>query len=75
MKKNILKTFAVSGLCFLSAFGLILSSCNKALPDATPIVYPPVNNVGTSIGDLINSDTSYSFFKAAAEKTGQLAQL
>ena len=75
MKINILKTFSVSGLCFVSAFGLILSSCNKALPDATPIIYPPVNDVGTSIGDLINSDTSYSFFKAAAEKTGQLVQL
>lgn len=75
MKKNILKTLTFSGLCLLFAYGLILSSCNKALPDATPIIYPPVNDVNTSIGDLINSDTSYSFFKAAAEKTNQLAQL
>jgi uncharacterized surface protein with fasciclin (FAS1) repeats len=75
MKKNILKTFTISGLCFLFASGLILSSCNKTLPDATPIIYQPVNNVGTSIGDVINSDTSYSFFKAAAEKTGQLSKL
>jgi uncharacterized surface protein with fasciclin (FAS1) repeats len=75
MKRNNLKIFAVSGLCFLSASGMIWSSCNKALPDATSIIYPPVNDVATSIGDVINSDTSYSFFKAAAEKTGQLAQL
>ena len=50
-------------------------SCNKPLPVATPIEYPPVNNSSTSIGDLISSDTSYSFFAAAATKTGQLAQL
>jgi len=75
MKRNNLKIFAVSGLCFLSASGMIWSSCNKALPDATSIIYPPVNDVATSIGDVINSDTSYSFFQAAAGKTGQLAQL
>lgn len=54
---------------------LIISSCNKTLPDATPIEYPPVNNSQTSIGQRISSDTSYSFFAAAATKTGQLAQL
>ncbi|HEY5368549.1 MAG TPA: fasciclin domain-containing protein [Hanamia sp.] len=75
MKNNILSTFSISGLCFFIACGFFISSCNKALPDATPIIYPPVNDVATSIGDVINSDTSYSFFKAAAEKTGQLAQL
>ena len=75
MKKNILNPLTISSICFLYLSVLVFSSCNKALPDATPIIYPPVNNVGTSIGDLINTDTSYSFFKAAAEKTGQLAQL
>jgi len=75
MKNNILKTFWISGLCLVVIAGLFLNSCNKALPDPTPILYPPVNDVATSIGDVINSDTSYSFFKAAAEKTGQLAQL
>ena len=75
MKKNILNPLAISCICFLCLSGLVFSSCNKALPDATPIIYPPVNDVGTSIGDLINTDTSFSFFKAAAEKTGQLAQL
>lgn len=56
----------------LCLFGI---SCNKPLPKATPIDYPPVNNSTTSIADMINSDTSYSFFAAAATKTGQLAQL
>jgi uncharacterized surface protein with fasciclin (FAS1) repeats len=50
-------------------------SCNKELPEATPIVYNPVNNSTTSIGDLISTDTSYSFFAAAAQKMGQLQQL
>lgn len=59
--------------CILAA--LVLFSCNKPLPNATPIVYPPLNNSTTSIGDLINSDTSYSFFAAAATKTGKLAIL
>ncbi len=51
------------------------ASCNKPLPESTPIDYPPVNNSSTSIGELISSDTSYSFFAAAATKTGQLTQL
>jgi uncharacterized surface protein with fasciclin (FAS1) repeats len=54
---------------------LFITSCNKPLPEATPIEYPPVNTSTTSIGELISSDTSYSFFAAAATKTGQLAQL
>jgi uncharacterized surface protein with fasciclin (FAS1) repeats len=53
----------------------IFYSCNKPLPDATPIEYPPVNNSEISIGQQISTDTSYSFFAAAATKTGQLAQL
>lgn len=59
---------AISGVFFIA-------SCNKALPTATPIDYPSVNNSETSIGQMISTDTSYSFFAAAATKTGQLAQL
>jgi len=40
-----------------------------------PIDYSPVNNSTTSIGEMISTDTSYSFFAAAATKTGQLASL
>lgn len=52
-----------------------IASCNKPLPNATPIDYPSVNNSDISIGQMISTDTSYSFFAAAATKTGQLAQL
>ncbi len=74
MKINIVKNLMASGLCFLAASSLPFISCNKTLPDATPIIYPPVNNSTTSIGDLLNSDTSFSFYKAAATKVGMIAQ-
>ena len=47
-------------------------SCNKKLPDPTPISYAPANNSSISIGTAINSDTTYSFFKAAATRVGVL---
>jgi len=59
----------------IAVFSLLIASCNKQLPEATPIDYPPVNNSTVTIADQINSDTAYSFFAAAATKTGQLAQL
>jgi uncharacterized surface protein with fasciclin (FAS1) repeats len=62
-------------IILLGILAILSGSCNKALPDATPAVFPPVNNSTTSIGDFITSDTGYSFFAAAAKKTGQLAQL
>jgi uncharacterized surface protein with fasciclin (FAS1) repeats len=74
--KNIIinrKTFQI--LLAIISVNLFITSCNKSLPVATPIDYPPVNNSTTSIADQISSDTSYSFFAAAATKTGQLAQL
>ena len=40
----------------LCATVLILASCNKALPDATPILYPDTNPSATTIGDEINSN-------------------
>lgn len=74
MKIKILKNLTVSALCFFSAMVLLFTSCNKTLPDATPIIYPPVNNSSSTIGDLLNSDTTFSFFKAAATKVGMLAK-
>lgn len=73
--KNIKLNRKFLPVLFILISGLVIYSCNKALPDATPIDYPPVNNSETSIGQRISSDTSYSFFAAAATKTGQLAQL
>lgn len=74
MNINILKTRSLSNICLLSALALIVASCNKELPVAQPIIYPPVNNSTTSIGIFINGD-NYSFYKAAATKSGMLAQL
>jgi uncharacterized surface protein with fasciclin (FAS1) repeats len=76
MKENILRSFTMTKLCLLSVLVLFFTSCNKPLPDAVPISYPPANsNATTTIYGLINTDTSYSFFKAAATKVGMLAQL
>lgn len=76
MKENILKFFTNTALCLLSILILFVASCNKPLPDAVPISYPPINsNANTTIYGLINSDTSFSFFKAAATKVGMLSQL
>jgi uncharacterized surface protein with fasciclin (FAS1) repeats len=65
----------ISGAFMLLGMTSMIGSCNKALPDALPIVYPPVNSSTTSIGTLINTDTTYSYYKAAATKVGMLAQL
>jgi len=62
-------------LLSVACFSLLITSCNKQLSEATPIEYPPVNNSTVTIADQINTDTAYSFFAAAATKTGQLAQL
>ncbi len=71
--KNTIFNKKVSQIIFATVF--IFYSCNKPLPDATPIEYSPVNDSEISIGQKISTDTSYSFFAAAATKTGQLAQL
>jgi len=75
MKKNIIETSTFIRLNLLLAVLIFFVSCNKKLPEATPIDYTPVNNSNTSIGEMISTDTSYSFFAAAAAKTGQLAAL
>jgi len=75
MKNIILNRHGFQMIFAAIAAAFIFYSCNKPLPDATPIEYPPVNNSEISIGQKISTDTSYSFFAAAATKTGQLAQL
>lgn len=54
---------------------VIFQSCNKEIPDASPIDYPPTNNSTTTIGEAIGSDPNYTFFKAAATRVGALGQL
>ncbi len=75
MKINILQHSRIIKISLLVAMAAFVISCNKDLPDATPIIYPPVNNSTTNIGAAISSDTSYSFFKAAVTKAGLLAAL
>ncbi|MEO8415277.1 MAG: fasciclin domain-containing protein [Ginsengibacter sp.] len=75
MKINIHQNSVIIKGSFFAATVACMMSCNKDLPDATPIIYPPVNNSTTSIGAAINTDTSYSFFKAAATKAGILTAL
>ncbi len=67
MKQDILKRCTIPPVWFLLMI-LVSISCNKALPDATPILYPAENNSATTIGELINTDTTYSIFKSAAAK-------
>lgn len=74
MKINIFKRSVITKISLFFAIAITIASCNKALPDATPIIYPPVNNSTVSIGTLINTDTTYSFFKAAASKVNMLSQ-
>ncbi len=59
---------------FASAI-IIFASCNKDIPEATPIPYSPANNSAISIGAEISSNPSYSIFKAAATRVGALALL
>lgn len=74
MKLRIIKT-AVSRVSILMGVVLVISSCNKDLPEATPIIYPPVNAEKSTIGETISDDANYSFYKAAATRVGALAQL
>lgn len=67
---------AVKGICLFSAIATVVTSCNKDIPVAQPIIYPPANNSATSIGAMLSLDTAhYSFYIAAATKAGMLAQL
>lgn len=54
---------------------VLFASCNKDLPDAQPIVYPPINSVANSIGAEISANPDYSFYKAAATRVGILPLL
>lgn len=69
MKMN-LKKQSLLNWVMISASAIILASCNKALPDPTPIVYPDANPVATTIGEEINTNPNYSFYKAALAKAG-----
>lgn len=53
-----------------------VSSCNKSLPQPQPINYTTANPGATqTIGQGITSDTSFSFYLAAATKSGMISLL
>lgn len=58
----------LKGIGLVLAGGMMLASCNKELPQATPIA--PPTPVGKSIGELINEDASFTFLKAAVTRAG-----
>ena len=75
MKVNIFQNTRIVKALLLVAIVAFITSCNKDLPNPTPIIYPPVNNSSISIGTVISTDTTYSFFKAAATRVGMLSVL
>jgi uncharacterized surface protein with fasciclin (FAS1) repeats len=75
MKINILQNSRIIKISLFAVMAAFVISCNKELPDATPVIYPPANNSSITIGSAISTDTSYSFFKAAVTKVGLLAAL
>ncbi len=75
MKLNNINSRLIATICLAPVLAIAVSSCNKAIPVAEPIPYTPANSSNTSIGTLINTDTTFSFYKAAATKVNMLAQL
>lgn len=75
MQLNQIKKHTVSKIVLFCATAILAVSCNKDLPEATPILYPDTNPVATTIGAEISSNPDYSFYKAAATRVGILPVL
>ncbi|MEP6951729.1 MAG: fasciclin domain-containing protein [Ginsengibacter sp.] len=75
MKLNTLQNTKILKVLLPVVAAAFITSCNKDLPDPTPIIYSPANASSISIGTAITNDTSYSFFKAAATRVGVLSAL
>src|SRR5215216_2875397 len=56
-------------LVFLLVGLFMLQACNKEFEDTPETVLPPAPT-GNTINDIINTDTSFSFLKAAVAKAG-----
>ena len=72
MKKFQIKNWLVKTLSALLVI-VMATSCNKDVPEPTPIAPAPI--VGNSIGNIINTDASFSILKAAATKAGLMPLL
>ena len=46
----------------------VFASCNKQFEDIGPDINPSFTNTGATLNDVINNDTTYSFFKAVYSK-------
>jgi len=69
MKKLQIKNWLVKSICVLLVI-ILATSCNKDVPEPTPIAKAPI--VGNSIGNIINTDPTFSILKAAATKAGTM---
>jgi uncharacterized surface protein with fasciclin (FAS1) repeats len=69
---NIMHQFKGSVIMMAMFAGLAFSSCNKNIPDPTPIA--PVAPQGTAISDLLN-DPNFSYLKAAVTRAGLMSAL
>ncbi len=56
----------------LAACAFVLGACNREFED-TPATAALAKPGGSSLGDIVNNDTAYSFFKALVAKAGPLA--
>ncbi len=72
MQFNSIKIANQSGIAVLACM-LMLAACNKELPKPEPIPVPVPS--GQSIGELVSSDTNYSFLKTALTKAGMITAL
>ena len=74
MKINNLNPNTVSIFSLLLALGIVVASCNKDIPKATPLA-APLNYSTVTISGLLDADTSLSFYKAAATRVGMISLL
>jgi len=65
-KLSILKNW----LPVLTLIVIVAASCNKNVPEATPINYP--QGSGSTIGEVLNTNPSFTILKAAVTKAGLL---
>ena len=75
MRINQIVKHTVSKIALFCALAILAVSCNKELPEATPIPAKDANSVATTIGAEISSNPEYSIYKAAATRVGMLAVL
>lgn len=65
MKKFQIKNWLLASL----TAGLLFTSCNKDVPDPVPLPTPSIPT-GATIGQVITTDTTYSYLLAAVNRAG-----